>query len=662
VDHTVFAAADDGVFASTDDGQSWTNVSFGTIHGHFCRVVAVSPQFSGDRSVFVATDAGVYRSQDGGASWQAPTTFAVPVISLVVASDPAHASRVLFAGLASGGLITSSDAGVTWSLETGFPRARTALDIAVSPGFGTDETVIVGTDNGVWTSRTAGTTWTRAALSGQRVPAVAISPAFSTDHAAFAGSASGNGVYATVDAGMTWGSTGLSAAYVESIAVSPSFPSDHVLFAGLAGGGIEESTDAGTTWTPANNGLHAAQVFRLRVSGSRLGMAGNGGASYSAMPATSWTDFSLPATFATTYGGTLQDVYVGTQGQGLSISHDGGQTWKTAALPDGPVSSIELSPGYAADGVVLVADRYVYVSVDHGRSWKQASGILGNDVQRFAFSPSFERDHIVFAATTGHLIERSSDGGVSWHNAFAGLPTAQINDVTLSPSFALDRTVFAATTGFGIYRSVDDGTTWSPLTAQPPDSVVSAFLWDRSGALLAGTERGVYRLDGAVWSSLTGGWDDVVTDLDRSGDTLFIGTAGDGVWTLQLPEAATPTATQTSAGPTLTATAAPTPTATARPTTRVHSLHPHIVVVPNPMLGGNPALVRVQGPGNGTVGLTLTSGAWRRTYRGRLAPDGREAFGFIAPPANMSVIAEVAGRRQSVTVRLMVPVQPSHRS
>jgi hypothetical protein len=663
-DHTVFAAADDGIFKSTDGGRTWINVSTGPIHGHSCRIVAVSPRFASDGVVLAATDSGVFRSSDGGVTWLPPANYAVPLISLAIAGRASGDPSTLYAGLSSGGLIESSDGGDSWSPDSAFPDARTALDIVASPAYATDYTVFAGTDDGVWESSVPRSAWNRAGIGGQRIPAVAVSPAFANDRTVFAGSASGGGVYASSDGGASWNATALGAAFVESIAISRDFERDRTLFAGLAGSGVEVSTDAGASWLPSNTGLHAAQVIRLRLSGSRLGMAGIGGASFRPAASGSWTDYSVPTTFVSAYGAAGQDVFVGTENDGLTISHNLGRTWAWPSLPDGPVSYLGLSPRYAADGVVLAADRFVYMSRDRGRDWKQATGILGTDVQRFAFSPNFGRDHVIFAATTGHLVRRSTDGGLTWRDASSGLPSAQINDVILSPQYSADHTLYAATTGFGIFRSDDDGESWSSLVPQVPDRVVSAFAWGRDGSLIAGTQKGIYQITAAGWSTLTGGWDDFVTDLDRSGSTLFVGTAGDGVWTLALPATVTATATSTAtdsavrttttSSPTATATPAATPTSTSPSRPSAHKLHPHVQVIPSPMAEGRPALVRIQGPGNGTVSLTLTSGGWRRSYRARLASDGRAAFGFVAPRGTMTLVATVKGKAQTATVRLTV--------
>src|SRR3954451_17497566 len=65
----IYAAADDGVYASIDFGRSWTLISDGIPPGELVLRVAVSPE---DPShLYASTSSGVYKSQNGGVTWAA---------------------------------------------------------------------------------------------------------------------------------------------------------------------------------------------------------------------------------------------------------------------------------------------------------------------------------------------------------------------------------------------------------------------------------------------------------------------------------------------------------------------------------------------------------------------------------------------------------------
>lgn len=63
----IYAAADDGVWASPDYGRSWTLTSDGIPPGELALRVAVAPE---DPShLYASTSSGVYISSNGGATW-----------------------------------------------------------------------------------------------------------------------------------------------------------------------------------------------------------------------------------------------------------------------------------------------------------------------------------------------------------------------------------------------------------------------------------------------------------------------------------------------------------------------------------------------------------------------------------------------------------------
>jgi photosystem II stability/assembly factor-like uncharacterized protein len=69
------------------------------------------------------------------------------------------------------------------------------------------------------------------------------------------------GLYETRDGGSHWQQLGAPDADITAIALDPEDPST-LFVAATGGGGVLESTDGGTSWTPASSGLPTARIKR----------------------------------------------------------------------------------------------------------------------------------------------------------------------------------------------------------------------------------------------------------------------------------------------------------------------------------------------------------------------------------------------------------------
>ena len=636
-DRMVFATADDGVFRSVDAGTTWANTSTG-LGGHACRVVALDPSFGTSGVAYVATDGGVFRSPFEGTQWF-PTAVTEPVISL--ATGP---GGLVLAGLSNGGIERSLDGGQTWTSVAGFPVGRTTLSLAIAG----NTAAVAGTDQGIWLSQDGGSSWTESNVKQDRIDAVSLSPSFAIDGRGLAGSAGGMGAYQTSDGGVVWRSAPPSSpSYVSSIAVTRSATGALTAMAGSVGDGIFRSSDAGTIWSTASVGLAAASVTQLAGSSGEVLEGGLGGASIRSASQNTWSDLPDGSKFVNAVAMFQRHFFIGTEDQGLRISYDGGTTFHAAPLSDGRVSAIGLSPNYASDSTLIVAEGNVYKSVDSGLTWTRATGMGGNDVRRFRFSPAFATDKTAFAATVNHGVFRTIDGGQTWQQLSGGLPGGQISDVLPSQNYASDRTVYAATSGQGVYESSNAGDSWAPLPAQPEQRVVSALTWTSGGLLAAGTEKGAFLLSNGSWARIAGQWDSYVTDLKNGApngvEVLFAGTLGDGVWQLPLSQSGT-ASLNASATPTHTVPAIPTcpcPTVAPSPTVRPPPHPPKLIrawVMPKALHAGGIALLRMQGPSWARVTATMSSPGWRRSAGLQLNARGMGAFGFLAPRQDFRVL------------------------
>ena len=185
------------------------------------------------------------------------------------------------------------------------------------------------------------------------------------------------------------------------------------------------------------------------------------------------------------------------------------QLYKSAA--DGSFGQAG-SPGYIKaltvdptnSSVVYAASFNLYKSTDGGTSW---GGLFAYDestvssVNGIAVDPSKPSTLYVYSSGSAEPVRKSTDGGVSWKAASAGLPATGASGSYNVSALAIDpvnpSTLYAscygaAGGGGGVYRSVDGGANWSLFGA--PLASVNALALDLSGrTLYAGADDGLYK-------------------------------------------------------------------------------------------------------------------------------------------------------------------------
>jgi len=260
-----------------------------------------------------------------------------------VAIDPGN-SNILYASMEDTGLHKSTDGGVTWSLSnSGLP---TQSWISLS-------SILVDRANGniVYAATT------------------------------------GSGVFKSTDGGANWNpaSQGLTtfATDVQILVAHPSSPS--VIYAGTADG-VFKSANAGGNWQEANSGIGgtwpSCQVLAVAPGAGTKLYAGFQGADSplfkSADGAQSWQSAAvgLPAVALTAIAIDPEDsetVYVGTFGQAIFKTTNGGASWQPgcAANPemaDLDVFSLAIDP--LNTGTIYAATTSdIYKSVNAGANW-----------------------------------------------------------------------------------------------------------------------------------------------------------------------------------------------------------------------------------------------------------------------------------------------------
>ncbi len=263
---------------------------------------------------------------------------------------------------------------------------------------------------------------------------------------------------------------------------TPLFDNGGTLYAGTTNSGVFLSTNSGTTWTSANTGLAANQVFSFTVNGTNL-FAGTwgGGVFLSSNGGVNWTQVSTGLTNNGLYVGSLAVnggyIFAGTNGEGVYRSNNNGATWTlvNSGLSNTTVHTLAVSGSNLFAGTL----GGVFLSTNNGASWTQVnSGLSYTDVRALAVTGSN-----LFAGTYGGGVYLSTNNGTSWSQVNTGLANVIVR------SFAICGTNLYAGTHGGVFSTTNSGSTWNSQNIGLTTTIVTALAVSGTH-LLAGTQSG----------------------------------------------------------------------------------------------------------------------------------------------------------------------------
>lgn len=489
-DHTLFAgSANKGIFRSTNGGASWQAINNGHSPQKDVGSIVVSPNFASDRTLFTGCPSWQgFKSTDGGDSW---TMYQFNIDWLdegnrinpdvwAMAISPAFPQdQTLFVGTFGTGVLKSTDGSATWTIARQGMMAQRMTAIAVSPTYSLDRTVYVSSGGpGISASTDGGLTWhnkNAQTFSLLDTYALVISPDFTNDGTLFAGNHMGmgggrNGIARTTDGGLSWDNpeTGLENRNVRALAISPDYAQDGTVFAGTLCkdfpicqdsyvSGVFKSTDGGSTWQRALNGLPKRGIYALAVS-----------------PAYAQD----------------QTLFAGMWEGGVYKSTDGGANWVNAStgLQSNRVWALALSPNFPQDQTLFAGTEVgPHRSTDGGQTWvRLTSGMGTRRITSLAISSEFAQDRTVYAGSNYGGVLRSTDGGDTWIPFVDGLGHTYVSSLGISAG--TNPTLFAGTVGGSVWQysfsapfSADLGVGWQlisiprVLNGAAPEAVLASI-------------------------------------------------------------------------------------------------------------------------------------------------------------------------------------------
>ncbi len=475
------------------------------IWGADVRVFATDPFAPGN--VFCGTSRGnFYGSGDGGSSWtplRPGPAFPGYVVTALIA-DPETPGRLWasLAGQYAGGLVVRSDnRGADWTILARWKQTVATRSLALAAG--DPDLLAVGGDDGVRLSRDGGETWSRTGAETPglvQVESLAFDP--SDPRVLYAGT--WRQAFRTRDGGATW-SRIAEGMVLDATIYSWDFAASHPRDIWVSTcGWVYRTKDGGDHWTRFKNGFTNRRSQAVRRDPRRPGViyaATVGGLHRSVDGGETWSRISRESLVVTALevDRATGRLYVGTEGEGVFVSDDGGATLNhgSVGLTEGRVSDLVADPN---DPGRLFFFR-AYGGEESG-VW-EARGLKVRRVSRDPLPPAASlvafRDpagKTVLALSSSSGLRVSRDLGEHW-SAPSNLPPGAAIALYSAP-FSVPVLVTTA----GVFRVAGAGETFVPIGG-PASPVSAELLSDAAGVALleVRSAEGVSRWNGQSWSS-----------------------------------------------------------------------------------------------------------------------------------------------------------------
>lgn len=544
--NTIFiATAGGGIWKTTNSGNNWTPLTDNqpTL---FIGSIAMAP--SNPNIIYAGTGDTMISGQPG-----------IP-----------SANTLNYTGQ---GVLKSTDGGSTWTLlnANGKFTGRKIATIVVNPtnpdlvyaaitGPGVNGNV---GNTGIWRSTDGGLTWINTTASinqGDAYSSLVMDPANPQVLYAGIGSPFGsasNGVYKTTDGGNTWSllGGGIPAGVVDgriTLAVSPKAPG--TVFASIAGSGqagsaaqndlfrMMKTTDGGTTWTdltaftPNYEGFaNLASALAVDPNNPLIVYAGSFSASANELIE------------SVDGGNSWQDIRVGANGNGPShgqsafafdatghlLTGNFGGIFRLDNAKPGPPSSVawsDLNGDLQITQFVSVAldpttPNIAYGGANFNGTIKFQDSLQWNSIRNGAggvilVDPNNSQIlyHTRSTNSLGGIVERSTDGGLSWSPASSGInlngtssddPSNSFPPMVMDPSNS-QRLLLGTDR---VYQTTNRGNSWTPISTpgaagwtSPASAVINGIAVAASApnTIYATTSDGkifVTQNNGAAWTN-----------------------------------------------------------------------------------------------------------------------------------------------------------------
>jgi photosystem II stability/assembly factor-like uncharacterized protein len=492
------AGALDGLYRSSDRGESWARISPA---GHSdlknFESVAIDPR--DPKIIYAGTWHLPWKTTDGGTSWSNIKQGLIDdsdVFSIIL--DRAN-PQIVFASACSG-IYKSENGGQSFRKVQGIPgTARRTRVLQQDPG--NSNTVYAGTTEGLWKTTDGGTVFKLISPPNFILNDVMVDP---RDSRRVLIATDRGGVFASDDAGVSFHASndGFSLRQITAVVADAKNPSD--LYVSVVNdkefGGVFHARDG--AWSQLSEGLGGHDVFDIKQSGKgQLVAATNRGLYVLEAKSARWevsrnVVHERPAPSRTvrgkdgktmaakpvppiitrsTFEGRALAISLGEHSwyaatdAGVLVSSDEGKSWSGGAVGGEKAFSSIASHGRSVAAASL---RDVWYSSDEAEHWVHQP--VPGWVTRI-YTVTVSEDDVVWISSREGALRwtRNAEGSGAWEHVLNGLPAREVTSIRAANGLLL-----AAASGSNtVYVSHDQGQSWR---AEPTTT------FDVTGAVMQG--------------------------------------------------------------------------------------------------------------------------------------------------------------------------------
>lgn len=489
----LFAGTTNGLYRTTDAGDTWTNILSGNIDD-----LEFKPD---DPNTVYALTTRFYKSIDGGDNFT--ETSGIPTSGRAQIAVTEDNSDYVYLLSSNTGIYRSEDSGDSFSFRSSQPTSgnQAWYDLAMAVSHENAEEVHIGEFN-TWISTNGASSW-----------------ALTTD--------------------WTWGNPiGYTHCDIHEI----------VFYGGTiyigSDGLISKSTNSGTTWANLTEGISIRQFYRIGTSKNDPykimgGSQDNGTSVYTTDHWHEWLgadgmECVVDYTNSNIVYGTSQNGHFYKSNNGgdfgsVGITQPGGGNWVTPFV---------IHP--TENETLFVGSSEVKKTTNGMNSWTTISDFNLGNLDNVSIAES-DGDYLYVSADS--KLYRTRNGGDSWASISNGLPDLTISYIAIHPE---DPEIIAVSlsgynSGEKVFKSIDGGDTWTNYTSNLPNIPANCVAYGSGNLnpLYVGMDVGVYYIDESLneWDTYMDDLPNVIVnelEINFASQLLRAGTYGRGLWEASL--------------------------------------------------------------------------------------------------------------------------------